>query len=190
MCTVHACAFNSHLGQNVNVHEGFHNFISTYRFKTIFSRRFGTSFTKDNERLWCHATKCLPNFYSPMYTCMPLLGRLVPVGMMHVGSQPKMLSCALNELFHVYCGMGADNDDGLCMVAQEMLSLTLLHCMECRGKPMPSSQTSGTWAVYDGMLELGHLPPLKGQHDWSQIYKGGRSKDHCPSCTMSSFSTV
>ena len=74
---------------------------------------------------------------------MPLHGRLIPVRMMGVGLQPKMLSYALNELFHVYCGMGV-NDDGLCVAVQEMLSLTSLHCMECRGKPMPSSQTSGT----------------------------------------------
>ena len=74
----------------------------------------------------------------------PLNGRLIPVRTLHVSSQPKMLSCALNELFHVYCGMGVDDDDRLCMVAQEMLSLALLHCTEHRGKPMPSSQTSGT----------------------------------------------
>ena len=108
-----------------------------------------------------------------------------------------------------------DDEDGLCMVAQEMLSLTSLHCMEHRGKPVLSSQTSGTtctmvdvndeplleqldWAIYDGVLEPGHLLPLKGQHNWFRImvgayhltYKGGRPKDHCPSCTMSSFSTV
>ena len=102
------------------------------------------SFTKDNEKLWHHATKCLLDFYSPTYTSTPLNGRLVPVRMLHVGSQPKMLSYTLDELFHVFCGMGADDDDGLCVVAQEMLSLTSLHCTECRGKPMPSSQTSGT----------------------------------------------
>ena len=125
-----------------------------------------------------------------------------------------MLSYALNELFHVYRGMGVDDDNRLCVVAQEMLSLASLHCTECRGKPMPSSQTSGTastmvdvndellleqlaWVIYDGVLELGNLPLLKGQHDWSHIivgaycliYKGGRPKDHY-SCTMSSFSTV
>ena len=115
----------------------------------------------------------------------------------------------------MYHGMGMDNDDRLHMVAQEMLSLTSLHCTEHRGKPMPSSQTSSiastmvdvndellleqlAWAVYDGVLEPGDLPPLMGQHDWLQImagayhliYRGGGSKDHCPSCTMSSFSAV
>ena len=189
--------------------------ISTYRFETSFSRRFGMFFAKDNEKLWHLATKHLPNFYSPMYTCTPLHGRLIPVKMMHVGSQPKMLLYTLNELFHVYHEMGADDDEGLHVVAQEMLSLTWLCCTEHRGKPMPSSQTSGitstmvdvnvellleqlAWAIYDGVLELGHLPPLMGQHDLSQImvgayhliYRGGWSKNHCPSCTMSSFSAM
>ena len=120
---------------------------------------------------------------------MRLNGRLVPVKMMHVGSWPKMLLHALKEIFHVYHGMGADDNDGLHMVAQEMLSLTLFHCMECRGKPMPSSQTSGTassmvdvndellleWlaqAIYDGMLELGHLPHSRdnmiGHGSWQE----------------------
>ena len=104
-----------------------------------------------------------------MYTCTPLNGRLIPVRTLHVGSWPKMLPYALNELFHVYCGIGVDNDDGLHVVVQEMLSLTSLHCMEHRGKAMPSSQTSGTtstmvdmndellleqlaWAIYDDVL--------------------------------------
>ena len=147
MHAVHACMFNSHLGQNVNVHEGVHNLISTYRFETIFSRRFSMSFTKDNKKLWCNAAECLPNFYSPMYMHMPLNGRLIPVRTLCTGSWPKMLSYILDELFHVYCGMGADDNNGLCIVAQEMLSLTSFHCMEHRGKPMPSSQTSGTTSI-------------------------------------------
>ena len=128
----------------MNVHEGLHNFISTYRFKTIFSRGFGTPFTKDNEKLWHHATKCLPNFYSPTYMRTPLNGRLIPVRTLCVGSWPKMLFYALHELFHMYCGMGVDDNDRLHVVAQEKLSLASLNCTECRGKPMPSRQTSGT----------------------------------------------
>ena len=215
MHAVYACMFNSHLGKNVNVHEGFHNLISTNRFETIFSRRFSASFTKDNKKLWCHATVCLLNFYSPTYMHTPLNERLIPVRTLCVGSWPKMLFYTLNELFHVYCGMGVDDNDGLCMLAQEMLSLASLCCTEHRGKPLPSSQTSSTastmvdvndellleqlaWAIYDGVLELGHLSLLKGQHDWLQImagahnliYKGVRPKDHCPSCTTSSFSAV
>ena len=131
----HACAFNAHLGQNVNVCKGIHNLISTYRFETIFSRRFGVSFT---------SSECLPDFHSPIYMHMPLNGRLISVRTLHIGSWPKMLSYVLNELFHMYCEMGVGNDNGLCMVAQEMLSITSLCCTECRGKPMPSSQTSGT----------------------------------------------
>ena len=111
----------------MNVHEGFHNLISTYRFETIFSRRFHAFFTKDNEMLWCHAAKCLLDFYSPTYMCTPLNQRLIPVRTLLVGSQPKMLSYTLDELFHMYCGMGMDDDNGLHVVAQEMLSLVLLY---------------------------------------------------------------
>ena len=52
-----------------------------------------------------------------------------------------MLLYALDELFHVYCGIGVDDYDGLHVVAPEM-SLALLCCTEPRGKPMASSQTS------------------------------------------------
>ena len=129
--------------------------------------------------------------------------------------QPKMFLCALDELFHVFKGVGVNDTDGQCIVAHKILSLASLHCTEWQGKPIDPHKTMGTvsslvdvhdekglerltWAVYDGVLLPGDLLELHGQHNWVQIimgtyrlvYRGNRDSEHCPLCTSMSFDAI
>ena len=175
--------------------------ISAYRFKAIFCHRFSMTFSKDMEKFWCFASEIIPNFYMPMLKCETL----VPYNKLHEGMHPKMLLYALDKLFHVFRGVGANDLNGQCVVAYEILLFALLHCMEQRGKPIDPHSTCGdaytvvdvddekalkqlVWAIYDGVLLPGHPPQLWGQHDWAQIMAGTyhlvfwakHNSDHCP----------
>ena len=101
--------------------------------------------------------------------------------------------------------MGANDLNGQCVVAHEILLFALLHSMEQRGKPINPHKTHGdvstmvdvddkkglewfAWAIYDGVLLLGDPQQLQGQHDWAQImagtyhqvFWGEHDFDHCP----------
>ena len=65
--------------------------ISAHRFKAIFCRKFGTPFSKDNERFWHFVSENTPDFYSPTLTHETL----VPYDKVHEGMHPKMLLYAL-----------------------------------------------------------------------------------------------
>ena len=86
-----------------------------------------------------------------------------------------MLLYALDKLFHVFRGMGANDPDGQHMVAYEILSFASLHCTEQRAKPIDPCNTRGdastmvdvddekgleqlAWAIYDGVLLPGDPP--------------------------------
>ena len=90
-----------------------------------------------------------------------------------------MLLYALDKLFHVFRGVGANDINAQCIVAYKILSFSLLCCTEQRGKPIDPCKTSGdastlvdvddkkglqwlAWAVYDGMLLPGDPPELQG----------------------------
>ena len=161
------------------MHARFYNLISTHRFETIFHCRFNASFSKDAEKYWHFTSKNIPDFYAPYL----LHEDLVPYDKKWEGMCPNMLLCALDELFHVFRGVGANDTDGQCIIAHKILSLASSHCTEWQGKPIDPHKTMGTvstlvdvhdekglerliWAVYDGVLLPGDLPELQGQHDW------------------------
>ena len=100
-------------------------------------------------------------------------------------------------------GLGANNLDGQCVAAYEILSFASLSYMEWRGKPINPCNTFGdastmvdvddekglewlAWAIYDGVLLPRDPPQL--QHDWVQIivgtyrlvFRGRNDFDHCP----------
>ena len=54
-----------------------------------------------------------------------------------------MLLYALDELFHVFRGVGANDINRQCVVAYEILSFASLHCTEWRGKPIDPNNISG-----------------------------------------------
>ena len=159
--------------------------ISAHRFEAIFCHRFGMMFSKDAEKFWHFASENIPDFY------MPTLKKemLVPYDKLREGMHPKMLLYTLDKLFHVFKGVGANDLNGQCMVAHEILSFASLCCMEWRGKPINPCKTCGdastmvdvddekglkqlTWAIYDGVFLPGDPPQLQGQHDWAQIMAG------------------
>ena len=124
-----------------------------------------------------------------------------------------MLLYAFDELFYVFRGLRATDIDPQHVVAHEILSFALLHCMEqCQGSPMDPCLTVReastmmdvhdevyleclVWVVYEGALLPGDAPALSGSQDWScvmartykHIYRGVSNSDHCPLCTVASF---
>ena len=55
---------------------------------------------------------------------------LVPCDKGHEETCPKMLLYVLDKLFHVFRWLGVNDLNGQCVVAYEILSFALLHCIE------------------------------------------------------------
>ena len=63
------------------------------------------SFSKDAEKFWCFASKNIPDFYAPTLKHETL----IPYDKIQEGTHPKMLQYALDELFHVFRGVGVND---------------------------------------------------------------------------------
>ena len=124
----------------------------------------------------------------------------------------KMLLYALDELFHVFSGMGTNDLDGQCIIVYEILCLASFHCTEHHGRPKTCHKMHSeayprvdlndvdglehlALVVYDGIFLPGNPPVLMGHHDWQWIiagtmlrliYQGATVGVHCPSCTIAS----
>ena len=183
--------------------------IVIYRFKAIFQRRFDAVFSKENEEYWWHHADGVTDFNTPTMEQK----RLLHINVMHTGSHPKMLLYAFDKLFYVFRGLRVTDVDMQCIIAYEIHSFALLHCMEQHGGlPMDPCLTTReactmmdlhdevylellVWVVYDGALLPGDAPTLSSSWDWSHvmarmykhIYQGVRDSDHCPPCTPMSF---
>ena len=143
-----------------------------HRFEAIFNWCFNATYTIDTEPMWHHVSDLQANFKAPTYTVM---GRaLTPVDKEHIGSCPKMLLFALDELSCVY--QCVDNTDAWHVIAYEMLSFTSHRCTEhCDGRLKPECDTHGpamphvnlgdvgslkrlAWAIYNGTPSLKGVP--------------------------------
>ena len=145
---------------------------------------------------------------------MPSLSHkdLIPCDKERKGLRLKMLLYALDELFYVFRKLGLNDVDGRQVLAYKILSLTSVCCTERHnGKPIDPHMTMGvtstmmdvddkawlerlTWAMYNGVLLLGDVPPLSRQHSLDRIlsstyrliYRGKQDSEHCPTSTISS----
>ena len=183
--------------------------ILLHRFETIFRQCFNAMLYKDNKHLWRHVNESLTDFEMPMHdseTGMPCI-------LKRTGTHSCMILYAMDEMFHVFQGVGANDVDGQCVVAYEILTLASLGCKEQHSCARKHCNTLGyryplvdltdmddleclAWAVYDGIFIPGDPPRLTGHHDWSCIITGMtlhlicHSKtegEHCPPCTVASF---
>ena len=124
---------------------------------------------------------------------------------------PWMMLYAVDEMFHVFQGVGANNVDKQRIVAYKILTLALLHCTKWHGCAKKHCNTLGDayplvdltdvddleclgWAVYNGVFIPGNPPT--GHHDWSciitemtlhLIFCGKTVGAHCPPYTVVSF---
>ena len=179
-----------------------------HRFETIFRWCFNPTFSNDYEHLWQHASETVANFSLTTFD----IDDLSVCSVKYMGLHPKMLLYALDELFHVFRGMGANDLDGQCIIAYEILSLASLHCTEQCSKPKKCHKMCSeaylrvdlndvdglkhlAWVVYNGVFLPGNPPALTGHHDWQLIivgttlrliYQGATVGAHCPPCTITS----
>ena len=183
--------------------------ILLHRFETIFRRHLNAALCKDNEYLWRHVNESLADFEMPTYDRETGMSCILKRTRMH----PHMMLYAMDEMFHVFRGVGANNVDGQCIVAYEILTLASLCCTEWCGCAKKHCNTLGNayplvnltnvdnlehlaWAVYDGVFIPGDPPVLTGHHDWSHIitgmtlhliFHGKTMGEHCLPCTTASF---
>ena len=140
---------------------------------------------KDNEHLWRHVNESLTDFKMPTYDCETG----VPCNQKRMGMHPHMMLYAMDEMFHIFQGMGANDLDGQHIIAYKILALASLCCTEwcsCTKKGFNSLGNAYSlvdltdvhdlehlaWAVYDSVFIPGNPPMLTGHHDWSCIITG------------------
>ena len=99
---------------------------NSHRFETIFCQHFNTAFSKNYKHLWQHASETTANFSALKFDT----DDLSPCSVKCMGSHPKMLLYALDELFHVFQGMGTNDLDGQQVVAYMILAFASLCCTE------------------------------------------------------------
>ena len=158
------------------------------------------------EKDWKCESDSIASFKSPTIQHSILQNKDV----LHEGYRPKMLLYTLNELFYIYdqvkCHRGIDEK---LVVAYEILSLTVLHCTECRGGSEKHSMPDAlsllnlndachleplTWVLYDGTLLVGRQPELPEDCQWctmlagtfKHIYRGHDDAAYCPPYTLAS----
>ena len=174
---------NSHLVNGMRGHVIY--LILLCRFEIIFRWCFDATLCKDNEHLWRHVNKSLADFKMPTYD-----GEVgTPCILKRTRMCPRMMLYAMDEMFHIFQGMGDNNVDGQCVVAYEILTLASLHCTEqCSCTKKCCNTLSDTyplvdlidvddleclaWAVYDGVFIPGDPPILTRHHDWLCIITG------------------
>ena len=164
---------------------------------------------KDNGHLWRHTNESLTDF--KMLTYDHEMG--VPCNQKRMRTCPRMMLYAMDEMFHVFQGMGANDLNGQCVIAYEILALALLHCTEqCSCIKKHCNNLNDTYplvdltdvddleclacAVYSNVFIPGDPPMLTSHHDWSciitgmtlhLIFHGKTVEEHCPPCTVASF---
>ena len=158
------------------------------------------------EKDWKCESDSIASFKSPTIQHSILQNKDV----LHEGYRPKMLLYTLNELFYIYdqvkCHRGIDEK---LVVAYEILSLTVLHCTECRGGSEKHSMPDAlsllnlndachleplTWVLYDGALLVGRQSELPEDRQWctmlagtfKHIYRGHDDAAYCPPYTLAS----
>ena len=97
-----------------------------FRFGLIFKKCFKGKFSKSNEHFWWHIGMEIADFQTLTYEWD--MG--APINVLRTGSCKHMLLYMLDKLFYMYKGVGANDVDGQCVVAYEILKAALLHCME------------------------------------------------------------
>ena len=97
-----------------------------------------------------------------------------------------MMLYAMDKLFNIFQGVGANDLYGQHIVAYEILAFASVHCTEWRSSTKKCCHTLGdayplvnlgdvdgleclAWAIYDGVFVPGKPPRLTGHHDWAHI---------------------
>ena len=139
----------------------------------------------------------------------------MPCNQKRTGTCPRMILYVMDEMLHIFQGVGASDLNGQHVIAYEILALVSHHCTEWHGCTKKSCNSLSNayplvdltdvddlehlaWVVYDGIFVPGDPPRLTGHHDWSCIFTGMTLclifhgitvEEHCPPCTVASFNT-
>ena len=143
-----------------------------------------------------------------MPTCKCETGAAVEV--LCTGYWPHVFLYVLDELFHIFKQLKADDFDAQCIVMWEILHIAQCHCTEWHGLEKAKEVILGdaypyidfqdvakleplAWAIYNSTFVLGQAPDLSGYLDWDcivvgmiipLIYQGEMSENHCRPTTI------
>ena len=147
-----------------------------------------------------------PNFHAPSLSIV----NLDEVNLLCSGHCPKMFLFLLEEMAYTYACIGAEDVDGLQVMAYEVLAMAEMWYHLCKRSANPWDTTQGdamshivlgdlaglerlTWAIFDGALATGASPELRPDESWERVvcgifdkllYVGRNPSDRCPTITV------
>ena len=147
-----------------------------------------------------------PNINAPSLSIV----NLDEVSLFYSGHWPKMFLFLLEEMAYVYTRIGAEDVDGLQVMAYEVLAMTEMRYRLHKRSTNPQDMMQGdamsrvilgdlsrlkrlVWAMFDGFLVAGAPPKLRPDESWEWvvhgifnklIYIGRNPSDQCPMMTV------
>ena len=154
---------------------------------------------------WRDVVRDWPNFHAPSMSIV----NLDKVNLLCLGHCKKMFLFLLEEMAYAYTHIGADNVDGLQVMAYEVLAMAEMWYHLRKWSTNPQDMTSGDamscivlgdlagleklmWAIFDGASATGVSPELVPNESWERVVHGIFDKlvyirrnpsDWCPTIT-------
>ena len=177
----------------------------SFLMHAILRQRLGVPGNAHLTNHWRDTVCDWPNFHAPSMSVV----KLDEVNLPHSGHCPKMFLFLLEEMAYAYARVGADNVDGLWVMAYKMLTMAeMRYCLRKRSAN-PQDTTWGdamsrivlgdlarleklAWAIFDGALAAGASPELRPDESWERVvhaifdklvYIGRNPSDQCPTIT-------
>ena len=125
------------------------------------------------------------NFHAPSMSVV----NLDEVSLLHSDHHPKMFLFLLEEMAYSYAHIGADDIDGLRVMAYKVLAMAEMphHLRKRSANPQDMMQGDAMsrivlgditrleklmWAVFDGALATGASPELRPDESWERVVHG------------------
>ena len=177
----------------------------------MFKRHFNAWFCKNNKPIWHHINEELSDFHTPTDKCET--GTAIKV--LYTGYWQHIFLYVLDELFHIFKKLKADDFDVQCIIMWEILHIAQCCCTEQCGCEKVKENTLRdaylhvdfqevinlerlAWAIYDGIFVPGRMPDLSGYQDGDcivmgtlipLIYQGEMNREHCGPTTIAACNT-
>ena len=178
----------------------------SFLMRTILRRRLGMPGNAHLTDRWRDMVHDWPNFHAPSMSIV----NLDEVNLLSSGHRLKMFLFLLEEMVYAYTHVGADDVDGLWVMAYEVLTMAEMWYCLCKRSANPQDMIRGdamsrvvlgdlarleklTWAIFDGALATGASPELGANEslEWvvcgifdKLVYVGRNPSDQCPAITV------
>ena len=151
----------------------------------ILRRRLGTLGNAHLTNCWRDVVHDWPNFHAPSMSVVDL----DEVNLLHSGHHPKMFLFLLEEMVYMYTRVGADDANGLWVMAYEVLIMAEMWYFLRKRSANPQDMMWGdamscvvlgdlvrleklAWAISDRALATGVSPELRPNESWERMVHG------------------